>query len=150
MKAKTLFGKFPIYQINAVVYQDSSEYDGEFAGFIDTYEALSKIIPTNFTVIDFGCYLAAQCWFFRNHKRYIGVDTSGLRRFRCRNTTHAVMSIQKWIEKYAARQAESTFAICNYVPDTKAVQLVRTTFENVFCFYPAPEKNLLPVVRVGV
>lgn len=86
--------------------------------------------------------LAAQSWFFRNHKRYIGVDTIGLKRFRCQNTTHAVMSIQKWIDVYAYQQPESTFAICNYVPDDAAVKRVREYFPRLFCFYPAGESPL--------
>ena len=142
MKPYTLFRKFPGKETAAILSQDRCELDNSFAGFIDDYEALSKIIPHHFTVIDFGCNRAAQCWFFRNHERYIGVDTIGMKRFRCQNTTHTVMSIQKWIDVYADRQPESTFAICNYVPDDAAVKRVREYFPRLFCFYPAGESPL--------
>lgn len=142
LKPQTLYIKFPPREVARILSQDRCELDGDFAGFIDEYEALSKIIPQHFTVIDFGCNLAAQCWFFRNHKRYIGVDTIGLKRFRCSNTTHAVMGIRKWIEKNAGRIPDATFAICNYVPDDMAVKMVRECFPNLFCFYPAGESPL--------
>ena len=137
LKPQTLYRKFPSRDVASILSQDRCELDNDFAGFIDEYETLSKIIPQHFTVIDFGCNLAAQCWFFRNHERYIGVDTIGMKRFRCPNTTHAVMDIQQWIKKYADRQPESTFAICNYVPDDTAVKMVRECFPRLFCFYPA-------------
>lgn len=142
LKPQTLYRKFPPREVAQILSQDRCELDNDFAGFIGEYEALSKIIPQHFTVIDFGCNLAAQSWFFRNHKRYIGVDTIGMKRFRCQNTTHTVMSIQKWIDVYADRQPESTFAICNYVPDDAAVKRVREYFPRLFCFYPAGESPL--------
>lgn len=136
MKPITLYRKYNPKDAKQILSQFGCELDHDFAGFIDQYEALSKIVPLNWTVIDFGCNIAAQCWFFSNHKKYIGVDTTRLKRFRCANTTHAVMSIQKWIERYAGKQDEATFAICNYVPDQKAVKMVRDHFQHLFCFYP--------------
>lgn len=141
LEPRTLYRKFPPREVARILSQERCELDGDFAGFIDEYETLSKIIPQHFTVIDFGCNLAAQCWFFRNHKRYIGVDTIGLKRFRCSNTTHAVMDIRKWIEK-SAKLADASFAICNYVPDYAAVKMVRECFPRLFCFYPAETSPL--------
>ena len=55
-----------------ILSQDECELDVDFLGFTEVYRSLSKIIPKHFTVIDFGCYLAAQCYCFGNHKKYVG------------------------------------------------------------------------------
>ena len=120
---KELRSLIPDDEYHEVMSQDMCELDSEFLGFVDVYKNLSRIIPKGSIVIDFGCYLAAQSYFFARHKMYIGVDVVSMRRFTPPNSVHYTMSIQN-------------FAICSYVPDFQATEMVRKTFPNVFCYYP--------------
>lgn len=121
--------------------QDMCELDSEFLGFVDVYKNLSRIIPKGSIVIDFGCYLAAQSYFFARHKMYIGVDVVSMRRFTPPNSVHYTMSIQNFIQIEVPKLFEEydelkLCAICSYVPDFQATEMVRKTFPNVFCYYP--------------
>ena len=93
------------------------------------------------SLIDFGCYLAAQSYFFARHKMYIGVDVVNIQRFTPANAVHYIMSIQKFIQTEVPKLFEEydelkLCAICSYVPDFQATEMVRKTFPNVFCYYP--------------
>lgn len=144
-----LAGLIPPGQQAAVLGQWECEYElfpdhqadsFSFLGFVEQYRALAQIIPTHFTIVDAGCYLAAQSWLFAAHRRYIGVDVCTLDRFTPPNAEHHVTSIQHFVAGHPDLARDPTvFAICNYVPDGSATRLVRETFRNVFCFYPAPE-----------
>lgn len=119
------------------------ELEPSFLGFIEQYHALSKVIPKHYTVIDFGCYMAAQCYFFRNHEKYIGVDSDNmmgesekLERFKTDNAVHHKSKIQDFIKNMGDKDTSTTFAICNYVPDEEAQKMVREKFSNCFVFYP--------------
>lgn len=136
--------EIPIKQYQTVMSQDYCELDNEFLGFLDIYKPLSELIPKEYTIIDFGCNLAAQCYLFANHKKYMGVDSDNLERFSTNNTTHYVKSIQSFIRDDFSQLPEDNLhycAICSYVPDPEAVELVRKNFQNVFCFYPANFRN---------
>ena len=134
----------PDNEYRAVMMQDMCELEPDFLGFVDVYKPLSELIPKGKTVIDFGCYLAAQSYFFAEHKGYIGVDVVEMQRFTPKNAVHYTISIQEFLEKELPKlleeHNESHFcAICSYVPDFKATALVRQTFSNVFCYYPSLE-----------
>lgn len=133
----------PHNEYESVISQDMCELESDFLGFVEQYYALSKVIPKHYTVIDLGSYMAAQCYFFKGHKRYIGVDSydikedyKNLKRFRTENTIHYKSTIQDFVKNMEEIDTETTFAICNYVPDKEAQDLVRETFENCFVFYP--------------
>lgn len=129
----------PPKQWGEVMSQDMCELDCEFMGFLDIYKPLSLLIPKEYTVIDFGCNLAAQCFFFAEHRKYIGVDICDLKRFHAGNTEHFIKSIQDFIKDNFPKMKENNLeycAICSYVSDFEATELVRRTFQNVFCFYP--------------
>lgn len=130
----------PPKQYDEIMSQYGCELDCEFMGFLDIYKPLSILIPKEYIVIDFGCNLAAQCFFFAGHKKYIGVDSCDLKRFHADNTEHHFKSIQDYIKNdFPKLQGDNLryCAICSYVPDFEATELVRRTFQNVFCFYPA-------------
>lgn len=136
----------PNKQWGEVMSQDMCELDCEFMGFLDIYKPLSILIPKEYIVIDFGCNLAPQCFFFAKHKKYIGVDICELKRFVTRNTEHYTKSIQDFIKNEFPKLKGNNLeycAICSYVPDREATELVRQTFQNVFCFYPADLKGEL-------
>lgn len=132
----------PNDEMEKILSQDECELQPDFLGFVNIYEPLSNLIPEHKIVIDFGCYLAAQSYFFQEHKAYIGVDTIKLKRFRPTNAVHFIMSIQDFIETELPTLLEKYdindfCAICSYVNDLEATKLVRETFPNVFCYYPS-------------
>jgi len=138
---KELRSLIPDDEYHEVMSQDMCELDSEFLGFVDVYKNLSRIIPKGSIVIDFGCYLAAQSYFFARHKMYNGVDVVSMRRFTPPNSVHYTMSIQNFIQIEVPKLFEEydelkLCAICSYVPDFQATEMVRKTFPNVFCYYP--------------
>ena len=50
------------------------EFYPEFVGFVGIYYYLSKVIPKDYTIIDFGAAHNAQSYFFTEHKKYIVVN----------------------------------------------------------------------------
>lgn len=137
----TLSNLIPADEQRRILLQYRCELEPNFLGFVDAYYALSKLIPQDTTIIDFGCYLAAQSYFFKDHKAYIGVDeVIDMQRFRPPNATHYYGRIQDFLAAdgpipYQFNNLEY-FAICNYVPDPEARRMVRERFQNCFCFYP--------------
>ena len=125
-----------------ILGQPECELEPKFLGFVNVYGPLASLIPTDKIVIDFGCYVAAQSYLFPAHKQYIGVDVIRLKRFSPRNAVHGEMTIQEFIanvlpELLKEHDINDFFAICSYVPDREATELVRKTFPNVFCYYPS-------------
>ena len=132
----------PDDEMEEILSQDECELQPDFLGFVNVYEPLSNLIPPNKIVIDFGCYLAAQSYFFQEHKAYIGVDPIKMKRFEPSNAAHFEMTAQffirhvlpKFLKEY---DIDDFCAICSYVNDREATKLVRETFPNVFCYYPS-------------
>jgi len=131
----------PPEEYRAVLSQEYCELEFDFLGFVDIYKSLSEIIPKSAAVIDFGCYLAAQSYFFQAHKRYIGVDVVDMQRFTPHNAEHYVGTIQSYLQNELPKLLDTHdimeyFAICSYVPDFKATAFVRDKFPQCFCYYP--------------
>lgn len=140
MKYDELMSIIPKEQLDAVFAYEKCDIDAEFLGFTKVYKQLSSIIPKHFIVIDLGCAYASQCYYFTKHRQYIGVEIEPCVQFHTENTKHYHMSIQKFIGDELPKMnlnLEKVFAICSYVPDVRARELVRNTFPNVFTFYPA-------------
>ena len=136
---KELRSLIPDDEYHEVMSQDMCELDSEFLGFVDVYKNLSRIIPKG--SIDFGCYLAPRSYCCARHKMYIGVEVVSMRRFTPPNSVHYTMSIQNFIQIEVPKLFEEydelkLCAICSYVPDFQATEMVRKTFPNVFCYYP--------------
>lgn len=128
----------PPEEYDSVVNQVMCEYEHDFLGFIDVYNAVAMFVPKHRTIIDFGCYLAAQAYFFAGHRKYIGVDVVDLKRFTPSNTEHYICSIQQFIKEHPELSNDNNvFAICSYVPDKEAQDLVRKTFKNCLIYYPS-------------
>lgn len=149
MKRHELIDLLPPDQLERVFRYEMCDIDFEFMGFTEQYKVLATIIPKNRIIFDFGCAYAPQCYYFKEHRRYIGVDKwEDFPRFHMNNTIHYTMSIQQFIRDELpiiarAYDMRNTFAICNYVPDDEATALVRATFPNTFVFYPYKEDNEL-------
>lgn len=129
-------------QVTRVFNAPECEIEPQFMGFVDTYRKLSKIIPLECTIIDFGCYAAAQAWYFRRHKLYIGIDIYPVQyRFKFNNTFHYEGLIQDWFieQKNVVSYRVQQFAISNYVPQNHSNQsdkLIKETYQNCYIYYP--------------
>jgi len=90
-------------------------------------------------VVDLGCAYAPQCFLFRDHAAYVGVDLMTEVRFRARNTVHFIMPIADFVTEHLEDFDEAaTFAICSYVPPWHGdnMLIARTSFRNVLTYYP--------------
>ena len=134
-----LLSLIPQEQIDRVFDQKYCDIDIEFMGFIDIYKKLSEIIPKHFTVVDLGCAYNPQCFYFKDHKKYIAVDISDCEKFKSDNCEIFNKSIEDFIkEDISDLNLNETFAICSYVPpwggDNR--KMVREAFQNQFIYYP--------------
>lgn len=125
-------------QLTRILECSKSLIDYEFLGFVDTYYHLSHIIPKGRVVYDMGCASAVQSWFFRNHKKYIGVDVD-LDKDEVLTTPNSVFyscTISEFISNNSIDNP--SFAICNYVPPwgDDNIRIVKEAFEHVYLFYP--------------
>ena len=138
--AKALWEKYPNMS-DEVYNQEYCDIDGSFLGFVDVYCHLSKIIPLEWTVIDFGCAYNPQAYFFRKHSRYIAVDPGDIKRWNFENGEIYAMDIKTFIEHefpYMDLDLPTTFAICNAVPARSSQkELLVQTFKNIHLAYLA-------------
>lgn len=137
-----LLNLIPKYEYEKIMNQPYCELDCTFLGFLEIYKSLSLAIPRGCIIIDLGCYVAAQSYFFREHRKYIGVDVVDLKRFSPPNAEHYVMDIQEFVkdvvpELFREEDPLKYVAVCSYVPDSEATALVRAAFPNVMCYYPS-------------
>ena len=117
------------------------DLDGSFAGFVDVYYELSKVIPKHWTVVDIGCAYNAQSYLFKDHKRYIAVDPSDCEKFKAPNCEIFNMTAKEFLHTMAfdGLNLDETFAICSYVPNwhnQAPRELTRLYFKTVFTYYP--------------
>lgn len=118
-----------------IMRQPTIEYDGEFMGFLDVYEAVRHSVSEANVIVDLGCYCAAQAALFDGYRAYIGVDTCKLERLTPPNAIHHVMTIQDYIKEVAIFP-DRCFAVCAYVPDEEARQMVKEAFRHHLIYYP--------------
>ena len=124
--------------------QYECELEEDFLGFLEPYDAVSRFLPKEFAVVDFGCYMAPQAFYFQSHRRYIGVDAYDLAasprllRFETPNSLMVSGTIQETVGWFSP----SVYAICSAVPDKKAVDLVRQRFPNHCITYPLRKEDI--------
>ena len=139
-----LLSLIPKSEMKRVLNQEHCDIDPTFMGFIDIYFHLSKIIPKHFTVVDLGCAYNPQCYFFKDHKKYVGVDYGSLERFKSINCEIFEKTISDFL-KYDAGEfdPDETFYICSFVPPwgDDNQQLARIYSKNCFCFYPSHKEQ---------
>lgn len=117
------------------------ELDHTFLGFENVYKAVTLFVKKNRVIIDLGCGYAFQSWYFRDYKKYIGVDifTKSEDVLETDNSEFYFMSIQKFINEIfpiLGYQKEDVFAVCSYVPDEEANKMVRECFPYCLIYYP--------------
>lgn len=135
-----LYNSFSEEQNNSVLNQNDCDIEPTFLGFVGVYKNLSEIIPKHFTIIDLGCAYAPQCFYFKDHAKYIGVDVFNGIRYYSENSIHVIDEIGGYIDNLDIDlDLKKVFAICSYVPDWYGdVRLkARNKFSNLFVFYPA-------------
>ena len=151
-------------QINADLYRDLEkavpdqlervfdyrycDIEPDFLGFVHIYHDLAQQIPADTTVLDLGCAYAAQGWYFRHHKAYIGVDFVDTKaRFCFPNTQHIVGNIKTFLDEVEAGTRAipgPVFAIMSYVPVLQDVEeRVQRLFPDHFVYYPRSAPSMI-------
>lgn len=83
---------------------ESIEIDEDFLCFTDLYAPASRLVPSDWTVVDLGGYVGVQAGLFKG--RYVDVDCYDLmgddlylppRRHRASNASHVVSDIMAWL-----------------------------------------------------
>lgn len=127
--------------LERVFNDNGADVDMCFMGFVAIYAALAEIIPKDRVIYDMGCAYAFQSWYFRDHKRYVGVDfmVSPRDRLFLGNAIHHNMTIKDFVK--GEKIENPHFAICSYVPPWHGdnEKIVRDTFRHMFIFYPEGE-----------
>ncbi len=118
-------------EINRLFAYECCQLEPGFLGFLHVYAEVN--IPKDFTIIDLGCYQAVQASYFGEHAAYVGVDIGVPAEwcFRQDNATYYHSSIQGFIQDTLPTlnlDLNKTVAICSYVPDEDAQQMVVETF----------------------
>lgn len=141
-----------------------SELEPDSLCFYENYIPIRELVPKNFTIVDCGCYQGAQCYYFKDHKAYYGIDNFDSRgnasiryipplRFYADNTVHWVDRIQNFLGTYKPNlylPPDETYFICSAVPDFEATELVYNTFPNVAVFYPGQQPNVKGIHADGI
>lgn len=131
----------PKEEKDRVFKQQDCGIASDFIGFLEPYYYLSKIIPKDYTVFDFGAAYNPQCYFFTDHKRYIAIspiEIDGKEMFKAANCEIYRCTTGHFIETYL-KDTSKSFAIVNYVPNwhnEHPIDLVKEYFQNVYTFYP--------------
>lgn len=139
-----LFKLIPKEKIEKV-FETSKTVDAEcdfaFLGFEDVYKAVTLFVPKNRVIIDLGCAYAFQSWYFRDYRKYIGID-NGVNKndvLETENSEFYFVSIQEFIKEVFPQlgyRKEEVFAICSYVPDEEARKMIGESFPHCLVYYP--------------
>lgn len=135
-----LIKQIPKELIDKMFKNADIDVDYTFLCFEEVYKAVTWFVPKNTIIIDFGCAYAFQSWYFKDYKKYIGVEIHGNKYsvLKLDNSEFYFMSIQEFISDFdkLGYDKEEVFAICSYVPDKQARQMVRENFPYCLVYYP--------------
>ena len=130
----------PKEEKDRVFRQECCGIDNSFIGFLEPYYYLSKIIPKNYTVFDFGAAYNPQCYFFTKHKKYIAIspmEIDGKEMFKAPNCEIYRYTTGYFLNHYYKKEGKQ-FAIVNNVPNwykEDSMNLAKTFFINCYTFY---------------
>lgn len=122
-----------------------AECDYTFLGFEEIYKAVTLFVPKNKVIIDLGCAYGFQAWYFRDYRKYIGIDNDVcdcldvLKELEISNADFYYLSIQRFIQGIfpaLGYSFDEVFAVCSYVPDAKVREMVRKFFPYCLVYYP--------------
>lgn len=118
-----------------------AELDFTFFCFEEIYREVLHSVPKDMVILDLGCAYATQSYFFRDHAKYIGVepfkDNDSV--IHTENSEFFFTTIQDFISRILPSlglDLNQVFAVCSYVPDFAASDLVMQTFPHHRVFYP--------------
>lgn len=129
-----------------------AECDYTFLGFEEIYKAVTLFVPKSKVIIDLGCGYAFQSWYFRDYRKYIGVDyDSNINDvLQTKNSEFYFVTIQDFIKEIFFKlgyRKEEIFAVCSYVNDTEAREMVREHFPYCLVYYPYKDLGVSDGVR---
>lgn len=118
-------------EIRRIAKYPEFELDHDFLGFLEEYASLP--VPEDFVIIDLGCNHGIQGVYFEGHEAYVGIDIGIPSEWRMQhqNAVYFDCSIQEFVKYIFAElnlDPERCFAICSYVPDKEAQQMVAEAF----------------------
>ena len=152
MKICKLFEIIPKIEVKRKLDYGDSELGIDFMGFEQNYFPIAEVVPHDWTIVDLGCYQAAQCYLFRDYRAYIGVDCFEQDanddyvpplRFQTKNTTHLIMTIQKFIsEQLGNYDLDHTYFIASAVPDFRATQEAFKSVKHCCVVYPGERTKI--------
>lgn len=131
-------------EVNRLFSYEYCELEFDFVGFIENYADLKEIIPKDFTIIDVGCYQAMQAHYFKDHRRFIGIEPYIPAEYclKQENATYYHQTAQQFISETLPQlvseglDLNKVFAVCSAVPDREAQKLVKETFPYHRVTYP--------------
>lgn len=121
-------------------YRCEIESDNLYMGCC--YEAASFIIPKDYTIIDLGCYMAAQSFLFEDYDGYIGVDIYDSdrlapSRFKTKNATHYSMTIEEFLDNIVLfKNPDQYYVIMNAVPGEYIYANNRSLLDKIYAKLP--------------
>lgn len=134
----------PAEELNQKLSYGCSELELDFLCFDECYRAVSELLTHDFTVVDLGCYQAAQCYYFTDFAKYIGVDCYDQRymwdhipplRFSTPNTRHVAETIQRYLGEEVWNN-DNTYFIMSAVPNKECKYLMQRYADNYLWWYP--------------
>ncbi len=127
-----------------ILHDPEGDIEPGFLGFVEAYYYLSMLIPTDRIIYDLGCATGIQAWFFRNHEKYIGIDSHAHYTYQLHTpvSEYHQMTIANYVQTHVIDVVH--FAICNYVPNHRRWEhIISKSFTDIFVFYPKPRQHPL-------
>lgn len=128
---KRLINSISKEALQKVFSYSQCELEPNFLGFLHVYADLQNL-PKDFTVIDIGCCQAVQAFYFRDFKRYIGIEPTIPAEYMLAqdNASYYEGTMQDFTGHINSMglDLDKVFAVCSYVPDKQAQRLVSEIF----------------------
>ena len=149
-----LIDLIPKDKLDEVFKSPYCEIEPGYLCFDEVYKAFRDNTPKDMTIIDLGCYVGLQGFFFRDYAGYIGVDElpdTGADRLPDKydgkiwmprlgpdNSKFYVSSIQNFIKDFDSYGLDKSkcMAVMSYVPDKDAFNKADRFFPNFAAYYP--------------
>lgn len=110
-----------------------------------SYYHISRMLDKDEIIIDIGCGYNAQSYFFKDFKRYIGVNPEPVDgrfkfdQFQAPGTEFYGMSGQEFIKNVFPTlgiNPDEVFCMCAWVPNDEVKRMVAETFPHHYIYYP--------------
>ena len=159
-KVGDLLHLIPADVLNEKLRQINCELEPGFLCFEENYVPIANNVPKEFTVVDIGCYMAAQSYLFKEFERYYGVDPFDLpfnddyiapERFAISNGTHFCLSGKQFLDSFlSSLDLDKTYFICSAVPNFKETDYIFDSVKNCAIFYPGKEPMVKGISKEAI